>query len=92
MTTIINIRIKPKARQNKVIDFVKKDNQVCLTVSIAQPPVDNAANDELVRFMAKLLGLRMNQVEIIKGLKSKNKVLRIQSDRAFCAQDFMKSK
>lgn len=48
-----------------------------LRVRVASPPVDGAANGELVKFFAKLFGVSRSDVEIIAGHASRNKIVRI---------------
>ncbi len=49
-----------------------------LKVAIQAPPEKGKANDELVRFLAKALGLRRPQVTLVKGDTSRDKVVRIE--------------
>lgn len=51
-----------------------------LKVRIASPPVDGAANEELIRFLAKALGVARSDVAIVGGSASRSKLVRI--DRA----------
>ena len=48
-----------------------------LKVSVAAPPEKGKANDELVRWLAKALGLKRAQVTLARGETSRDKVLRI---------------
>jgi len=48
-----------------------------LRIRIAAPPVDGAANRELVRLLAKSFKLPQNAVEIVSGAGSKNKIIHI---------------
>ena len=49
-----------------------------LRVRIAAKAVDSRANDELVRFIAKTLGVRRSQVEIVAGASGRRKILHVQ--------------
>ncbi len=49
-----------------------------LRIRIAAPPVDGEANEELVRFLARHLDITRDQVEIVSGQRSKNKVVRVK--------------
>ena len=44
---------------------------------LAAPPVDGAANEELIRYLAKLFGLPRANVDLVSGATNKNKVVRI---------------
>jgi uncharacterized protein (TIGR00251 family) len=48
-----------------------------LKVRLAAPPVDGAANEELVRFLAKEFGVPQRAVEIVAGLSSRRKTVRV---------------
>jgi uncharacterized protein len=49
-----------------------------LKLKVAAPPVDNAANTEVLRFFASLLGVARSRVRIIGGEKSREKIIRIE--------------
>jgi len=53
--------------------------EVC-KIKLKAPPVDNAANEELIKFLAKYYQVNKNKVEIKKGLKSRYKVVEILSN------------
>jgi len=46
-----------------------------LRVRLAAPPVDGAANEELVRFLARLLDVPLRAVEITAGHGSRQKTV-----------------
>ena len=47
-------------------------------IRIAAPPVDGKANQALIAFVAKTLGLPKGAVTIIRGETSRNKVIRVE--------------
>ena len=47
-------------------------------IRLQSPPVDGAANDELVHFLADLLGTSRRSVEIVSGHASRRKRIRIK--------------
>ena len=49
-----------------------------LKIRIAAPPVDGAANEELVRFLAETLGVRSGAVEIISGETGRRKTVEVR--------------
>lgn len=57
---------------------VAGEHEGALRVRIAAPPVEGAANEELVRFLARSLGVSMSAVEITSGHASKNKRVRVR--------------
>ena len=49
-----------------------------LRIGVAAPPVEGAANRELIRLLAKTFKLPQNAIEIVSGAGSKSKIVRIQ--------------
>lgn len=47
-------------------------------IRVAAPPVDGAANEELVRFVAKRLGVSRGAVTIAHGQSSRRKTVTIE--------------
>lgn len=66
--------VQPRASKSEVAgrhgDAVK--------VRIAAPPVDDAANEELVRFLAETLGVRRARVTVIHGASARRKQVEIE--------------
>lgn len=55
-----------------------------LKIRVAAPPVDSAANEALVRFLADALGCPRGSVRLVRGATSRHKVVAIDglsSDR-----------
>jgi uncharacterized protein (TIGR00251 family) len=48
-----------------------------LKIRLTAPPVDGAANEALVKFLARSLGVSKSQVEIVSGHTSREKIVRI---------------
>jgi uncharacterized protein (TIGR00251 family) len=70
---IFDVRVVPRASKSEIIG----EHDGALKVRIASPPVDGAANLELIRVLAKKLGVSRNDIEIISGATSKNKRIRV---------------
>ena len=68
-----DVRVIPRAKHT-LIDG-ERDNAVL--VRLAAPPVDGAANDELIRFFSQLCGLPRRAVRLVKGERSRVKRLAI---------------
>lgn len=67
------VRVIPRASKTEIIGT----NDGILKVRVASPPVEGAANAELIKFFAKLLGVAKSNVEIVSGQTSKAKRLRV---------------
>ena len=72
------VRVAPRASRNRVLDV----HEGALKVALTAPPVDGAANDALRKLLAKALGVAKSEVEIIRGERARNKVLRVRGIRA----------
>jgi hypothetical protein len=53
---------------------------------LAAPPVDGAANAELVRFLAERLGVARADVTIVRGATARRKTVRVRSLAADAAR------
>ena len=49
-------------------------------IKITAPPVDGAANNEIIKIFSKLLSIPKNNIEIINGLTSRSKTLEIKEN------------
>lgn len=67
------VRVQPRASRSEIAG----ERGGALKLRLAAPPVDGAANAELISFLAKRFGISRSQIIIISGLTSKNKVIRI---------------
>ncbi len=67
------LKVQPRASANQVVDAGGAE----LRVKITAPPVDSAANEALIRFLADTLGCARGNVELLRGNTSRHKVVRI---------------
>lgn len=67
------VRVTPRAKRNEIVGAVDG----ALKVRLAAPPVEGAANEALVKFLAERLGVRGAQVEILAGHTARVKTIRI---------------
>ena len=70
-TLTINIYVVPRSSKSEIIGIYNN----CLKIKLKSPPVDNAANEELVRFLAEKLNVPKKNIEIVKGYKQKKKIV-----------------
>ncbi len=71
---ILFLRIQPRAGKDafgEVLDGCRK-------LRIKAPPVEGKANEYLVRFLAKKLGVARSAIRIEQGQTGRNKRIRIQ--------------
>jgi uncharacterized protein (TIGR00251 family) len=80
----LTIRVTPRARRTE-IGGVLDDGT--LRVRVAAPPVEGKANKALIAFLAKVLGVRKNKIEIVAGEKGLDKIISILEMPAKAAED-----
>jgi uncharacterized protein (TIGR00251 family) len=68
----INVRVAPNARQNKVV--VEEER---IKVYLTAPPVEGKANKALIEFLAEHFGVKKKQIRIVRGEKSRDKLVEI---------------
>jgi uncharacterized protein (TIGR00251 family) len=67
------VRVVPRASRSEIVG----EHDGALRVRVAAPPVEGAANEELVRLLARAFGVAVRAVEITSGHASKSKVVRV---------------
>lgn len=70
---IIKLRLQPNAAHSKISGEYGDGDGTRLKIRIAAPPVDGAANKELVRFFKKLMNIPSFRIHIIRGETSRSK-------------------
>jgi uncharacterized protein (TIGR00251 family) len=72
---IFNVRVVPRASKSVIVGALGG----ALKVRIASPPVDGAANAELIKLLSKTFGVSKSEVEILGGQTSKTKQIKISN-------------
>jgi uncharacterized protein len=72
--TLLNIWIQPKAAKTKIVGIYGDS----IKIAVKSPPVDGKANDECIRFLGKLLGVKREHVSIKSGLQNRHKTIYIK--------------
>lgn len=67
------VRVQPRASTSELVGELDG----ALKIRLAAPPVDGAANEELIRWLAKFFGVTRRQISIISGETSKQKIIRV---------------
>jgi uncharacterized protein (TIGR00251 family) len=69
----LTIRIQPRSSRNGIV--MMEDGS--LKIRLTAPPVDGAANEALIKFLAETLVVSKSQVQIVTGHSSREKIIRI---------------
>jgi uncharacterized protein (TIGR00251 family) len=67
------VHVKPHASKSSIAGV----REGALDVRVAAPPVDGAANEELVRALARALGVARSEVAIVRGQSSRDKLVEV---------------
>ena len=68
-----SVRVQPRASKTELAG----GHGDAIRIRVAAPPVDGAANEELVKFLAKKLGVAKSSVEIVSGDGGRDKLIEV---------------
>ena len=68
------VKVQPRAAHTAVAKTTGPE----LHVRVAAPPVDDAANEELLRFLARVLACPRSAVRLVRGGRSRHKCVEIR--------------
>ncbi|VXD14739.1 DUF167 domain-containing protein [Planktothrix paucivesiculata] len=70
---LLKIKVKPNSKQQAF----HEETDGSFTVHLKSPPVEGKANQELIKFLAKHLGVPKSQIIIKSGLSSRHKFVEV---------------
>ena len=73
MDKVIRVRVTAKSKKNEIRKLGDG-----FKVYLTAPPVNGKANKALLEVLADYFSLKKSQLDIVKGKKSKDKVVRIK--------------
>ena len=71
--TTIDVHVQPRARKTEIVGM----HGDAVKIRLQAPPADGAANEELIRVLSKKLGVRRTDIELVGGVSSRRKRIRI---------------
>lgn len=74
----LNVYVQPRASRTEFAGRHGAD----LKIRLMSPPVDDAANEELIAFLAQRLGIPKRNIRLVAGARSRRKTLEIGSTPA----------
>ena len=77
-SVVISVHVVPRAKRSKIAGIYGES----LKISLAAPPVDGKANQELLDFLADELGMAKSHFAIGRGQASREKEVVIQASLA----------
>jgi uncharacterized protein (TIGR00251 family) len=72
--TRVEVRLRPRSHADELLGLVDG----VLQAKVAAPPVDGKANQALCRLVAKRAGVATSRVSVLRGEKSRQKVLLVE--------------
>ncbi len=76
----ISVRVKPRSSRDGIVSYDAATRS--LEIRVKAPPVDSAANEAVVKVLAKALGVPKSRIWIVKGANSRDKTLEIDAESA----------
>src|SRR5205814_10709843 len=70
---LLSLKVQPRASANEIGTVIGNE----LRVKVTAPPVDAAANEAVLKLLAKQLDCSRNQLEVVRGGTSRHKVVKI---------------
>jgi uncharacterized protein (TIGR00251 family) len=74
--TLIKVYLQPKSSKNEIAGPYRDG----IKVKVTAPPIGGKANESLIRFLAKELGVSPSSIEMIKGHHAREKILNISGN------------
>jgi hypothetical protein len=68
------IRVTPRASKNEIAEILS-DNTI--KIRLTAPPIEGRANQALIEFLAQVLGISKNRIEIVAGETGRDKLVSI---------------
>ena len=74
--SVIRVRVQPRASRDEIVGWREPG---VLAVRVTAPPVEGDANRAVEHLLARALGVRPSAVTVIRGQRSRDKLVRVES-------------
>jgi len=71
---LISIKVIPRAKKERIME-----TENGFKVYVSSPPEDGRANEAVIKILSEHFNVSKSLIKIIKGEKSRNKILEIQN-------------
>jgi hypothetical protein len=78
----IEVRLRPRGHRDQLLGI----GDGILLARVTAPPVEGRANKALCRLIAKRIGIAPSKVSVVRGEKSRNKVVRVEGVSAMALE------
>lgn len=79
----VEVRLRPRGKSDELLGM----EDGVLRARVSAPPVDGKANKALCRLIAKRVGVPPSRVSVVRGEKSRDKVVRIEGVDAVALEE-----
>lgn len=69
------VRVQPRASRSRVVG----EHGDALKIQVTAPPVEGAANDEVLALLARELGVPKTAIRLVAGTHARTKVVEVES-------------
>ncbi len=73
---ILKVYVQPKSSKNEVVGPYRDG----IKVKVTAPPVEGKANEALIRFLAREFEISPSSIEMLRGHRAREKVLKISGN------------
>ena len=70
---VLKVYLQPRSSKNEIVGPYRDGIKVRVTAA----PVEGKANEALLRFLAKEFGVTPSSIEIVRGHRSREKIIRV---------------
>lgn len=76
----ISVRVSPRSSRDEIIGWDAETRR--LKVRIKAAPVNNAANEALIRLISRELKVAKSRIQIVRGANSRDKIVEIDTSES----------
>lgn len=69
------LKVQPRASRNEIGEALGEE----LKLKVTAPPVDSAANEAVLRFLAEILGCPRGAIQLLRGNTSRHKQILLRN-------------
>ena len=78
-TLIFDIYLQPRASRNAIIGL----HNSAVKISLTSPPIEGAANKQLIQFLAKQFQVKKTDISLLSGKHSRHKRISVSNPSHF---------
>jgi len=68
------VRVIPRAARNEIVEILSDQT---VKIRLVAPPSEQETNQELINFLAEVLGVASSNLEVVAGIRGRDKLVSI---------------